>query len=282
MADEQTTDIVEMTAEQEREAFFAIQAGPKGLEIKSAGELYSFAKMLSKSQFAPKGMEKPQDLFIAMCHGRSIGIQDPLLATQTIAVVNGRPTIWGDGFLGLIQSSGLLEFQDEHYEGDEGTDDFRAVCVLRRIGNESEFRNEYSIRDAKAAGLWGKQGPWTTNPKRMLKMRARAFSGRDGFSDVLKGLSMREEVEDYIDVTATPVEPQTVSSRLDAFVAQHDARSNGNVPPSVGESAELLPSQTKPTTPPETPDKPKRKRGRPRKDKPKPEPVPAGDDKELF
>jgi hypothetical protein len=31
----------------------------------------------------------------------------------------------------------------------------------------------------------------------MLKMRARAFALRDGFADVLKGLSIKEEVEDY-------------------------------------------------------------------------------------
>ena len=50
--------------------------------------------------------------------------------------------------------------------------------------------------DAKAAGLLGKQGPWTQYPKRMRQMRARAFAVRDVFPDVLKGLPVAEEVMD--------------------------------------------------------------------------------------
>jgi hypothetical protein len=48
----------------------------------------------------------------------------------------------------------------------------------------------------------------------MLQMRARAFVLRDAFADVLKGLSIREEVEDYQtprDVTPKPPIPAPVS-----------------------------------------------------------------------
>ncbi len=44
---------------------------------------------------------------------------------------------------------------------------------------------EFSVGDAVVAKLWGKRGyngkdtPWITNPKRMLKMRARGFGLRD-------------------------------------------------------------------------------------------------------
>lgn len=55
------------------------------------------------------------------------------------------------------------------------------------------------------AGLWGKQGPWKTNPRRMLQMRARAFAGRDAVPDVLKGLAVAEEAIDI----PPPVEPTT-------------------------------------------------------------------------
>src|SRR5208337_216254 len=53
-----------------------------------------------------------------------------------------------------------------------------------------------SIADAKLAGLWNKEGPWRTYPKRMLKMRARGFTLRDGFADKLKGLKSVEELHD--------------------------------------------------------------------------------------
>jgi hypothetical protein len=53
------------------------------------------------------------------------------------------------------------------------------------------------VADAKAAKLWGKSGPWTDYPRRMLKFRARGFVLRDVFGDVLKGLRTAEEVRDY-------------------------------------------------------------------------------------
>jgi hypothetical protein len=56
---------------------------------------------------------------------------------------------------------------------------------------------KFSVEDAKRAGLWGKQGPWSAYPKRMMQMRARGFALRDAFPDVLKGLITAEEAEDY-------------------------------------------------------------------------------------
>jgi hypothetical protein len=56
---------------------------------------------------------------------------------------------------------------------------------------------KFTVADAKKAGLWGKTGPWTQYPKRMLQMRARGFALRDAFPDVLKGLVTAEEAQDY-------------------------------------------------------------------------------------
>jgi hypothetical protein len=50
---------------------------------------------------------------------------------------------------------------------------------------------------AKKAGVWKKAGPWNDYPDRMLNIRARAWCLRDLFADVLHGLSVGEEVEDY-------------------------------------------------------------------------------------
>ena len=45
---------------------------------------------------------------IAIMHGLEVGLS-PLSALQRIAVINGRPTIWGDGALALVKASGLCE-----------------------------------------------------------------------------------------------------------------------------------------------------------------------------
>jgi hypothetical protein len=156
---------------------------------------WRIAQAVVGADMAPKSMKTVPQCAVAILHGLEVGLP-PMQALQSIAVINGRPSVWGDGAIGLIQSSGLLDDQDEHFEGQEGTMEFKAVCVLKRKGKTRPYRAEFSMADAKGAGLLGKEGPWQTYRKRMLKMRARAWAMRDGFSDVLKGLSIAEEQED--------------------------------------------------------------------------------------
>ena len=165
---------------------------------------WRIASAVCKAQMAPRGLDTPEKAMVAIMHGLEVGLT-PMNALQSIAVVNGRPTIWGDGAIGLARASGMLEWMDEKFEGTEYQDTFKAVCLVKRKGEPRPIRTEFSVADAKKAGLWGKQGPWQQYPKRMLQMRARAFNLRDGFADVLKGLSIKEEVEDYQIRDVTPV-----------------------------------------------------------------------------
>jgi hypothetical protein len=80
--------------------------------------------------------------------------------------------------------------------------------------------SRFSVEDAKRAGLWGKQGPWTAYPKRMLSMRARGFAIRDCFADVLKGLITAEEAQDYpSDKPTAKVMAMPSKNPLDALAA---------------------------------------------------------------
>jgi hypothetical protein len=119
-------------------------------------------------------------------------------ALQNIAVINGKPSVYGDAMAALVQASPVCEGIDESFEGVEGTGEFAAVCIARRKGRQP-VTIKFSVNDAKRAGLWNKQGPWTQYPKRMLQMRARGFALRDAFPDVLKGLISAEEAADYPD-----------------------------------------------------------------------------------
>jgi hypothetical protein len=125
---------------------------------------------------------------------------------QNIATINGKPSVYGDAAMALVQNSPVCEDVKEYFEG-EGTSNPIAVCVAKRK-NRTEVISKYSVEDAKRAGLWNKQGPWTQYPKRMLQMRARGFALRDAFPDVLKGLITVEEAQDYPDDTAAPQAPQ--------------------------------------------------------------------------
>ncbi len=161
---------------------------------------WRMAIAISKSGLAPKNITTPEAIFTAMQLGAEVGLS-PMSALQNIAVVNGRPTIWGDAQLALVRASGLLEDFVETLEGDG--EDMKAVCVAKRKGYSTPSRAEFSVTDARKAKLWGKDGPWQTNPKRMLQMRARAFALRDGFTDILKGIYSTEEARDIIPVHET-------------------------------------------------------------------------------
>ncbi len=167
----------------------ALQKPSFSLTPSSLAEAMEFAGMMSKSSIVPKDYQNnPGNILVAIQWGMEIGLQ-PLQSMQSIAVINGRPSIWGDAMLALVRSSGLLEAINEDVT------DSKAVCTIKRRG-EQEVVREFSMQDAKQAGLSGKQGPWAQYPKRMLQMRARAFALRDVFPDVLRGVHVAEEAQD--------------------------------------------------------------------------------------
>lgn len=185
---------------------------------------YRLAKAVCLSGLAPKGLDKPEAVMIAIMHGMEVGLT-PMMALQKIAVINGRPTIWGDGALGLVRGSGLCEYVTEKIEG--MGDKRVAVCVAKRKGEPDPITRRFSVDDAKRASLWDKGGPWKQYPERMLQMRARAFALRDGFADVLGGLYLTEELQgtertDMKDISAPPPpsEPMPIAQQIEGTIAE--------------------------------------------------------------
>ena len=184
-----------------------------GLALQSFDDAFRFAKMVSASEFAPKDFKgKPESCLLAIQHGSEVGLS-PMQSLQSIAVINGRPTIWGDAALALVQSSPVCEYVREYMEG-EG-DNLTAVCEAKRRGYPAPTTVRFSVVDAKKAGLWGKAGPWQNYPTRMLALRARGFALRNAFADALRGLITAEEAQDY--PTHEPArEPVVVRPKFDA------------------------------------------------------------------
>jgi len=154
------------------------------------------ATQLANSSLVPKGMQgKPADIIIAMECGLQLGI--PMIqAIQDIAVINGKPSLYGDALLAVVQGHKDYEWIKESFNEAVG-DNRAAVCVIKRRNHEARTV-EFSIADAKKASLWGKPGPWAQYANRMMQMRARGFCIRDLFSDALRGVKTEEEVSDYI------------------------------------------------------------------------------------
>lgn len=162
------------------------------LTPKDLDEAMKFSEMIASSDICPKDFKgKPGNVLVAVQMGLELGLP-PIQAIQNIAVINGRPSVWGDATPALAKAH--PKFEHLHEEFDEAS--YTAICRIKRKG-EGEQTRTFSKADAQTAGLWGKQGPWTNYPKRMCQMRARAFAIRDVFPDALKGIQVAEEVMDY-------------------------------------------------------------------------------------
>lgn len=168
-------------------------------------EITAIAGAICRARMAPKsycdqdGNPQPEKVAIAIMHGLEVGFT-PMASLQSLAVINGMPSVYGDGLLALIKASGLLEDIEESMEWDK-TGPIAATCKMWRRGEKTPSIQVYAREDAMKAGLWGKRGPWTDHPARMLQWRARGWCGRDKFPDVLRGLHSAEEAQDMVDVT---------------------------------------------------------------------------------
>jgi hypothetical protein len=187
---------------------------PFSLTPKSLDEAMKYADMLSKSSIVPKGYQgKAGDILVAVQMGQELGLK-PIQALQNIAVINGKPSMYGDSCLALVKAHHSFEDIKEWY--DDATE--TAHCEIKRKG-QSWHKTSFSKIDAQKAQLWGKQGPWTQYTKRMQQMRARGFCVRDVFPDALQGLIFAEEAEDYPMENVTSSAPQSKASQLADLIA---------------------------------------------------------------
>jgi len=178
--------------EKELAVITAGEAG--GLIPRNFEGMWRMATIMAKSGMMPKGMEKVESVFVAIQMGLEVGLS-PMQAVQNIAVINGRPSIWGDAAIGLVMASGKLEEFDETLTGEPYEDSWTATCTAKRKGRAKIIERTFTYRDARQANLLDKP-IWKQYPQRMLQMRARSWALRDGFADVLKGLVLREEAQD--------------------------------------------------------------------------------------
>jgi hypothetical protein len=204
---------------------------PRGLALQTISEAMTFGKMLAGSSFVPKDFRgKPEDCVLAVQHGAELGL-GPMQSVQSIAVINGRPSIWGDAAIALVKGSAVCEYISERIEGDG--DSMTAICEAKRRTDPTATVSTFSVADARKAGLWGKAGPWQQYPKRMLQLRARGFALRDAFPDILRGLVTAEEAQDYpklepenVRVYQPPkeTEPVEVRPKFDPELSEAKAR----------------------------------------------------------
>lgn len=186
----------------------------------SIEEVYRLSKMAltagmlkpQKTGYGDNAVYEDADAVLArgtmiIMQGMELGIP-PMQSVQLLAMINGRIVAHSEAVPGLLLSKGFK--LSETWSGTPMADDWTCTIKLTRPDGQT-FTGSFSVADAKQAQLWdqsptkisfGKTKPndaaWFRYPKRMLKARALGFVGKDGGADALKGLMVREEMEDMI------------------------------------------------------------------------------------
>lgn len=236
-------------------------------------EAFQFADMVLESGMAPKAYTEifkgktGKELEQASAQARSavvvalqLGIElgfAPMQSLQSIANINGNPSVWGDAALALVMSSGLLEYiKEDDFETIKANK--KAVCIVKRKGDPEEKKITFTYQDAMDAGIFDR-GVWKTYKPRMCMMRSRGFALRDKFPDVLKGLKLAEEVMDYdIDVPQAQPQPKpqgqiaVPQTLAEVILPKKDATEAVEATPVQSEPAQ--PAETAPESAAENPD----------------------------
>lgn len=257
------------------------------LNLSTLDEIRAFCKIVSSTEMVPKAYRgKADDIMVAGMMGQKLGL-DLFMSLQSLATINGIPSLYGDSALAIVRASGLLEDFEEYLEidGQRVTEipdlieadkkGHRIVrwCRSKRKGMSAPRITSFSAVNAKTAKLWlkkgyeGKDTPWITSPDRMLMFRARGFNLRDEFGDVLKGTRLYEEAMDYdLDMQAdaagvyqaTPVaEPVKATSMSELLKANAPKPVVPATPaePTPAKEPEPAPSAPPPAEPVNQPDK---------------------------
>ena len=153
----------------EKQEVVALQAGAdiKAIVPRSIEEVHRLAQGVIKAGLSPDSYKNdPAKVALGIMKSLEVGLP-PLTGLNSIAIVNGRPCIWGDGAVALVQNGGHVESIDTQTCGEEPEpgatpdkyfDNYGYVVTMRRKGQESYYIGKFTVGDAKRA--WQQPLDW--------------------------------------------------------------------------------------------------------------------------
>ena len=171
-------------------------------------ELWSYAKEIASTDFVPKAFRgQPGAVLAAWQTGKEVGLP-PMAALQSIAIINGRPSIHSAGYWALITSHPLCEWFKES-PPDEALRQGYGECSIKRRGNPQVITRRFTMEEAKKADLIGKDN-WQKYPGDMLQNRARHRCGDDAIPEACQGLLPADIARDISPEVESFKEPKAV------------------------------------------------------------------------
>lgn len=157
--------------------------------------IQSAAPMMYKSHLF--GVANEDQAAAIMMKGYEMGLGFSA-SFELIQIIDGKPTLIPRGALAFAYQSGLIE----HLEIIETNDDKGAPYSCKVSGkrkNGFEYATEFTMDDAKRAGLVRQGSGWEKYPKNMLKWRAIGFWIDTVLPDVQGGMKRSDEVGATVD-----------------------------------------------------------------------------------
>lgn len=179
-------------------------------EVKRMAQWAAVGGMAPKSLTEGKNVEQATAACaIAIMAGAELGLT-PMMSLRSYAVVNGRPTLWGDGLIAVVMKSSAYKVGSLK----RGYDEAKKLgwCEAERTDGTA-WREEFTEAQAKKAGLLNKKGPWQEYPDVMMTRRAISKCLNFLFADVLGGFVTEDEAYySYETVDITPNRSKTADA----------------------------------------------------------------------
>lgn len=205
-------------------------------------QAWTLAETIAKSRLAPKGYDTVEQIFVAMQHGAELGL-NAMQSLQGIAMVNGRPAVWGTTLWALVQRSRIVsrwmkgtlampaveKIINGMWKGKTDANAALVDALVVRLADRTDelkarkvtpigehlvgyavfqIEDDYHVQlfdsaHAQKAGLLGKSGPWTQYPERMHMHRAVTFLARDAAGSALTGIAGQPTAEEVMDMNGS-------------------------------------------------------------------------------
>jgi hypothetical protein len=188
------------------------QLSRSAFEPRDLAEAMDLGARLVKSGLLPQAIKTPEAALAVLLTGRERGLT-AMQSFRLIHVIDGKPSLASTLMIADCRRSGLAE----HISLVETTND-RCVYRTKRRGDRVETTIEWSMEDAKRAGLTGKTN-WQKYPRAMLRSRCEAELSRAVYPEVCAGIYTPDELGAVIDVESYPVEPRSEAPRVEPVKA---------------------------------------------------------------
>jgi hypothetical protein len=195
-----------------------------GFEPRNIDEAIHLAKVLHASRLLPRGLQTPEAVVATIITGAELGLS-PMQAIRSIHIIDGKPTMSSDLMVAMVKRHEACKF----FRLVESSGSV-ATYETQRAGDPEPTRMSFSIEEAKAAGLAGKD-VWKKFAPAMLRARCASSLARAVYPDLVMGIYDPDELDhspapapEPRDVTPPkPVIPQVVveaAQTLDATIEE--------------------------------------------------------------